>query len=249
MAAVRSVPSLPRSLRRTAHSRPHSSLVSTSGRSPRSRTLRIADPVVGAHWAVGAPEGAPSARRNGRSGFAAREAHGCGAGAVVGLDVDETDHSLLDLTPGSLQGRANVLGLFDIFGVAAQGLGHLVIAGVAEVAAGLVAFGVGGPAAVEADHAQERQFVPDRGVELHRVLPEGAVAVQADDLRVGLGGLGADRERQPTPIVPKGPELSRWPGTKVGIDWRPKFKISCPSTERIASRCMKFLSSSHSRSG
>src|SRR5208282_5998300 len=38
MAAVRSVPSLPRSLRRTAHSRLHSSLVSTSGRSRRSRT-------------------------------------------------------------------------------------------------------------------------------------------------------------------------------------------------------------------
>jgi hypothetical protein len=36
---------------------------------------------------------------------------------------------------------------------------------------------------------------------------------------------------------------------KVGIDWRPKFRISCPSTSRMASRCMKFLISSHSRSG
>ena len=70
---------------------------------------------------------------------------------------------------------------------------------VAEIAAWLVSFGIGSPAAVEADHAQERQFVPDRGVEFHRVLPEGAVAVQADDLGAGLGGLGADRKRQPHP--------------------------------------------------
>ena len=30
----------------------------------------------------------------------------------------------------------------------------------------------------------------------------------------------------PTPIVPNGPELRRWPGSKVGIDWRPKFRVS-----------------------
>src|SRR5690349_18415009 len=76
------------------------------------------------------------------------------AGAVVGLDADEADHALLDLAPGALQGRADVLGLFDVFGVAAKGLGHLVVAGVAEVAAGLVALRVGGPAAIEADHTQ-----------------------------------------------------------------------------------------------
>ena len=43
-------------------------------------------------------------------------------------------------------------------------------------------FAVGGSAAVEADHARKRQFVPYRGVELDRVLPEGTVAVQAVDL-------------------------------------------------------------------
>jgi len=73
-------------------------------------------------------------------------------------------------------------------------MGHDVVAGVAEIAAGLVAFGVGGPAAVEADDSQQRQFVAHRGVELHRVLPERAVAVQADDLGLGLGRLGADRK-------------------------------------------------------
>ena len=50
-----------------------------------------------------------------------------------------------------------------------------------------------------------------RGVELLRVLPKRAVAVQTDDLCLGPGGLGANREGQPHPIVPKGPELGRWP--------------------------------------
>jgi hypothetical protein len=34
-----------------------------------------------------------------------------------------------------------------------------------------------------ADDAQQRQFVPGGGVELHCILPERAVAVQAGDLR------------------------------------------------------------------
>src|SRR6516225_4966542 len=55
----------------------------------------------------------------GGSRLAAGEAHGRRAGAVVGLDVDKADHALLDLLPGALQGRADALRLFDIFGVAA----------------------------------------------------------------------------------------------------------------------------------
>src|SRR5271166_4589106 len=125
-----------------------------------------------------------------RLGLAAGKAHRRRTGAVVGLDVDETDHALLDLAPGTLQGRADVLGLLDVF-------------------------------------AARRQMT----------------------CALGLAALAPTANGSPTPIVPKGPELSRWPGTKVGIDWRPKFKISCPSTERIASRCIKFLISSHSLSG
>src|SRR3954454_1919270 len=183
------------------------------------------------------------------SGHVVREAHGGGAGAVVGLDVDEGHHAVIHLLLRALQGRADVLGVLDIFAVGAEGLGHLVVAGIAEVAAGLVALRVGGPAAIEADDAEQRQFVPDRGVELHRVLAERAVAMQADDLVVRLCRLGADRKGSPTPIVPNGPELRRWPGVKVGIDWRPKLRISWPSTHKIASRCWKFLISSQSRSG
>src|SRR5215469_11820099 len=152
--------------------------------------------------------------------FRGSGAHGRGAAAVVGFDVDEPDHALLDL-PRALQSRANVLGVFDIFGVAAQSLGHLVVARVSEVAARLVASRIGGPLAVEADHAQQGQFVPDRGVELHRVLPEGVIAMQADDpppfpsgggLGRGLAALAPTANGNPTPIVPKGPELSRWSG-------------------------------------
>src|SRR6266540_5421615 len=65
----------------------------------------------------------------------------------------------------------------------------------------------------------------------------------------GLAILAPIPNGSPTPMVPNGPELRRWPGTKVGIDCRPKFRISCPSTTRMASRCIKFLISSHSRSG
>src|SRR6516225_2225030 len=42
-----------------------------------------------------------------RSGFAAGEAHRRGAGSVVGFDVDEADHALLDLLPGASQGGAD----------------------------------------------------------------------------------------------------------------------------------------------
>src|SRR5580704_18024876 len=45
----------------------------------------------------------------------------------------------------STQCRAHVFGLLDIFAVAAEPLRHDVVARVAEIAAGLVALGVGGP--------------------------------------------------------------------------------------------------------
>jgi hypothetical protein len=38
----------------------------------------------------------------------------------MGLDVEKSDHALLDLLPGALQGRADVLGFFDIFGLTAH---------------------------------------------------------------------------------------------------------------------------------
>src|SRR5712692_10277852 len=134
--------------------------------------LGCASPTLQASPPIG---GEGRARGSRGSGFVVREAHGGGAGAVVGLDVDQRHHALVDLFLRAFEGRADVLRLFDIFAVGAEALGHDVVARVAEVAARLVALRVRGPAAVEADDAEERQFVPDRGVELHRVLPEGTV--------------------------------------------------------------------------
>ena len=56
--------------------------------------------------------------------------------------------------------------------------------------------------------------MPHRGVQLHCVLTEGAVAVQADDLCRGLGGLGADRERQSDAHWAEGPGIEPVPGDK-----------------------------------
>ena len=56
----------------------------------------------------------------GGSGLAAGEAHGRGAGAVVGLDLDERDHAVVDLLLRALQGGTDVFGLLDVFAVAAE---------------------------------------------------------------------------------------------------------------------------------
>ena len=73
------------------------------------------------------------------SGGILGERHRGGAGAVVGLDVDERDRAAIDLPLGAVQSRADFVGAFDIFAVAAERLGHLVEARIAEIAAGLVA--------------------------------------------------------------------------------------------------------------
>src|ERR1700732_3826168 len=67
--------------------------------------------------------------------------------AVVGLDVDQGHAPGINLLLRALQCRADVLRVLDVFAVATEPFGHLVVAGVAEVAAGLVALRVGGPRA------------------------------------------------------------------------------------------------------
>jgi hypothetical protein len=87
------------------------------------------------------------------------ESHSAGAGSVVGLDVDERDQAAIDLPLGAVQSRADFVGALDIFAAAAERSGHLVEARIAEIAAGLVALRVGGSAAVEADHHEDRNIV------------------------------------------------------------------------------------------
>jgi hypothetical protein len=110
------------------------------------------------------------------------KSHGSGPGAVVGLYVDKRDRTAVNLPLGTVQSRANFIGAFDIFAVAAERFGHLVEARVAKSAAGLVALWVGGPAAVEADRHQDRNVVAHRGVELECVEAKRAVAVDDDAL-------------------------------------------------------------------
>src|SRR5579863_696722 len=63
-----------------------------------------------------------------------REPHRRGAGAVGGLDVDAGDHAVIDLLLRALQGRADLFRPLDIFAPAAERLGHLVVARIAEIA-------------------------------------------------------------------------------------------------------------------
>src|SRR5438874_8219380 len=100
-------------------------------------------------------EGWGGGRPSQSSGRVVGELDGAGAGAVVGFDVDEGDAAVVDLFLGAFEGRADVFRVLDVFAVAAEALGHLVVAGVAEVATGLVALGVGGPAAVQADDDED----------------------------------------------------------------------------------------------
>ena len=79
-----------------------------------------------------------------------------GARAVIGLDVDERDRAAIDLPLGAVQSRTDFVGTFDIFAVAAERFGHPVETRIAKIAAGLVALRVGGPAAVQANHHQDR---------------------------------------------------------------------------------------------
>src|SRR2546422_3379626 len=87
-------------------------------------------------------------------------------------------------------------GLLDELAVSAEILRDLVVARVAEVAPGLAPLRVGRPAAVVADDDDDGNPVADRRVDLHRVEPVRAVAVQNQHLRVGAGG--------PPPAAPPG---------------------------------------------
>src|SRR5438093_6395221 len=95
-------------------------------------------------------------RRSPLLGGVGREANRLGPSPVVGLHVD---HRRLAGRPRPLERRTDLRGLLDVLAVRAEVLGHLVVARVAEVAPGFVLLRVGRPAAVEADHHQDRDVV------------------------------------------------------------------------------------------
>ena len=93
------------------------------------------------------------------------------------------------------QRGANVFGFFDVLAIAAQALGHFVVARVAKIASGFFAFGVGCPAPIQADHHQDRQLVAHSRVKFHGVQAERTVAMHHDHLLVGARGLCAHAKR------------------------------------------------------
>ncbi len=90
--------------------------------------------------------------------------------------------------------------------MATKRFSHLVKRGVAQLAAGLLAFRIRGPAAVQADHGDDGNLVASRGVQLHPVQSERAITVQHQHLLFRLGDLGAQSEREPNA---HGPEHAR----------------------------------------
>src|SRR5438309_3719944 len=133
-------------------------------------------------------------------GRVGREAYGRRASPVVGNDVD---HRRLAGGRRALQRRPDLVRFLAVLAVRAEVHRHLVVARGAEVASGLVPLGIRGPAAVVADHAQDRDLVTDGRVDLHTVDAERAIAVEHDHLRIGLRDLGADTERQPDAHAPE----------------------------------------------
>src|SRR5262249_10648858 len=102
--------------------------------------------------------------RSGRllqSGRVRREADRRRPRPVVG---DHVDDGRLPGRRGALERGPDLVWLLAVLAVCAEVLRHLVVARVAEIAAGLVLLRIGGPSAVVADHAQDRHPVTDGGV-------------------------------------------------------------------------------------
>ena len=74
------------------------------------------------HWPLNMLLTARWSRQRCSSGILG-ERHRSGAGAVVSLDVDERHRAAVNLPLGAAQSRANFVGAFDIFAVAAEGFG------------------------------------------------------------------------------------------------------------------------------
>src|SRR5437867_2757523 len=128
-----------------------------------------------------------------------READRLRARLEIGHDVDDRG---LARGPGPLERRPDLVGLLDELAVSAEILRDLVVARVAEVAPRLAPLRVGRPAAVVADDDDDGNPVADRRVDLHRVEPVRAVAVQNQHLRVGAGAPRAHPARAPPRPAP-----------------------------------------------
>jgi hypothetical protein len=103
----------------------------------------------------------------------------------------------------ALDGRGKIGGRRDELAMAAQRLGHLLVARGQELAAvralrSIVSelnLALGIPRGVVADHGDEGQRVAHAGVDFRHVKTKGAVSQDRDDRRGGVGGARRKRKR------------------------------------------------------
>src|SRR5438309_8654575 len=146
------------------------------------------------------PRSRASARGSGSSdGIALRSAGG--RRVRVQHHVDAGDRSGGD---GALQRGTDPGGVLDVLSVAAQRLDHLVVAGRREqrgrALLGPEELHLGkpdlSPGGVVPHHAHHGELEAQRGLEVHAVEPERAVALDDEDGPVGVQELGGDGERR-----------------------------------------------------
>ena len=138
-------------------------------------------------------------------------------GAATGCRDTLTQAAIPDAWAASKCPRKLGGGL-DRGAVGVEGAGHLLIAAGAEVAADRAVGTVGAvldlhlgvPASVVADHGDERQAVPEGGVDLQRVEAEGTVAQGRGDARLREPACArASANGRADPIAPAGPLMMR----------------------------------------
>src|SRR5262249_46341884 len=125
------------------------------------------------------------------SGGVVRKPHGRGPGSEIRFDIDDSG---LTGSKGTFQCRTNVGRGLDILAIATKGIHELFISLVAQLTSDLPSIWISGPAAVQTDHRDDGQMVPYRGIHLHGVHAERAIAVQDEHWLIWLGSLSTNPE-------------------------------------------------------
>src|SRR6516165_7837045 len=114
-------------------------------------------------------------------------------GGRLGIGIsDNVDQRGLAALDGALNRGPDRIGLGDEFAVAAERLDHLVVTLEAKVAPDIAASLARGEASVVRDNHHDRQLMANRGVHLHSVPSECAVAAQHQHWEVGARNFGTN---------------------------------------------------------
>src|SRR5262245_40575317 len=128
------------------------------------------------------------------SGGVVREAHGRGPGPEIRFDIDDSG---LTGSKGTFQCRTNVGRGLDILAMATKGIHELFIPLVAQLTSDLPPIRISSPATVHTDHRYNGKIVPYRGIHLHGVHAERAIAVQDEHRLIGFCGFGTNPKGHP----------------------------------------------------